>query len=432
MPKKKKIFHLLRGMKDILPEDSPYWFWLRKAGENLARSYNFSYIQTPILEKKELFERSTGKESEVVKKQMFSFRTKGGDSVVLRPEFTPAIIRSYLEQGMSSWPQPVKLFYFGPVFRYERPQQGREREFHQFGFEIIGSSEPAYDAQVILILWKFLKSLKIKTLTVKINDIGCQRCRKKYIRLLKKYYQTKKKLICSDCRERLKSNPLRVLDCKNPKCQEIKKGAPIILDHLCQSHRENFKEILEILDNLKVPYLLDPYLVRGLDYYSDMVFEIFAYDVEEIEKEINPLALAAGGRYNNLIKELGGKSVPALGGAIGVERVIDLLKERKISAAKQEKSQLFLVQLGKEAKKQAVLIFEELIKEGFRVKENFAKESLKAQMQLADREKIPFVLILGQKEVFSQTIIFKDMETGIQEEIPLKKLIPVLKKRLKK
>ena len=286
MPKKKKIFHLLRGMKDILPEDSPYWFWLRKTGENLAKSYNFSYIQTPILEKKELFERSTGKESEVVKKQMFSFRTKGGDSVVLRPEFTPAIARSYLEQGMFSWPQPVKLFYFGPVFRYERPQQGREREFHQFGFEIIGSSEPAYDAQIILILWKFLKSLKIKTLTVKINNIGCQRCRKKYIRLLKKYYQTKKRFICSDCRERLKSNPLRVLDCKNPKCQEIKKGAPYRLSTQAAFWKKD--SLLKLIRNWESGWEFERYGMKRSNY---LLNKIMCVDHDKFKKDAKEILL---------------------------------------------------------------------------------------------------------------------------------------------
>ncbi len=432
----KKSFQSPRGMKDILPEDMPLWDKVIKTVEKVASSYGFLKIETPILESKDLFVRGTGIASEIVKKQMFSIKSKGGDSLVLRPEVTPSIIRAYIQHGMNSLIQPVKLFYYGPVFRYERPQQGRERQFHQFGFEVIGNNDPCYDAMVISMFYNILKDLKIKKLTIKINSIGCKKCRKGYIRALKKYYKPRLSMVCSDCKKRYSENPLRMLDCKNPKCQKVKKDAPNILDYLCADCKKHFKEVLECLESLNVSYVIDPHLVRGLDYYSNTVFEIFPYDIEDEEpqnQEKANIALVGGGRYNYLAEDLGGKKTFAMGGAAGIERIIDVLKQLEKKETKKSDSDLiFIVQIGSAAKKRAAQVFEKLIKEGFYVKEAFGRDSLKSQLRVADKENARIALIIGQKEVFDNVVILKDLESGAQEEVPLEDLNLRIKKRLNK
>ncbi len=430
----KKNFQSPRGMKDILPEDMPFWNRVVKAVEKVALSHGFSKIETPILESKDLFTRGTGIASEIVKKQMFSVKAKGGDSLVLRPEVTPSIVRAYIQHGMNSLIQPVKLFYYGPVFRYERPQQGRERQFHQFGFEVIGNDSPCYDAMIISMFYNILKELKIKKLTVKINSIGCKKCRKSYINALKKYYKPRLSMVCSDCKKRYSENPLRMLDCKNPKCQKVKSGAPNILDYLCPDCKKHFKEVLECLEALEVNYIIDLHLVRGLDYYSNTVFEIFPYDVEskESKEQEKTIALVGGGRYNYLVQDLGGKKTPAVGGAGGFERIIDVLKSQEIKSLKKTDSNLiFIIQIGFSAKKRAAQIFEKLAKEGFYVKEALGRDSLKAQLRIADKEKARIALIIGQKEVFDNVVILKDLESGAQEEVSLEDLSLRIKKRLK-
>ncbi len=436
MPRKsRKIFQSPRGMKDILPADTTLWERVIKTVKKTANSYGFLEIETPILENKDLFVRGTGIASEVVKKQMFSIKSKGGDSLVLRPEFTPSIIRSYIQHGMNSLVQPVKLFYYGPVFRYERPQQGRERQFHQFGFEVIGNNSPCYDAMVISMFYNILKDLKIKKLTVKVNSVGCKKCRKAYVRALKNYYKPRLHLVCSDCKKRFSENPLRMLDCKNPKCQRVKKDAPNILDYLCSDCKKHFKETLECLEALDINYVIDPHLVRGLDYYSNTVFEIFPYSVDDssLENEKANIALVGGGRYNYLVQDLGGKKTPAMGGAAGMERIINILKEAETKEAKKANQNLiFIVQIGFDAKKRAAKIFEKLVKENFYVKEALGRDSLKAQLRIADKEGARIALIIGQKEVFENVVILKDLESGAQEEVSLDDLSSRIKKRLNK
>ena len=417
-----------KGMKDILPEKEASWKKIYQSVEKIAKDYDFGFIETPILEKKELFLRSVGEVSEVVSKQMYSLSTKGKEKLVLRPEGTAPICRAYLEHGMSSWIQPVKLYYFGPFFRYERPQRAREREFHQFGFEVLGAKNPFYDALIILVFSEILKLLKIKDFIVKINSIGCRKCRAKFVRALKKYYRPFLKDLCSDCQRRFELNPLRILDCKEEKCSWYKKGVPIILDYLCRDCKNHFKAVLEFLDSLSLPYLLDHTLVRGLDYYSGTVFEIFLK--EEKEKEFAKLSLGGGGRYDELIKFLGGKEVPAVGFGAGVERIIEAMEIEGIEIEKTPRD-VFLVALGEEAKRKILVIWRELRKAGFKASEAVEKESISAQLKVASKLNIKFALILGQREVVEETILIKDLESGIQEEVPQKNLIKELKKRIK-
>lgn len=410
-------------MHDILPEDQPIWEKISNTAKDVAAFYNFLKIDTPILESADLFKRSVGEATDIIEKQMFSLKTKGGDYLVLRPEATASIVRAYLEHGLSRLPQPLKFFYLGPMFRYEQPQAGRFRQFHQAGFEIISNeNDPIYDAQIILACYRLIENLRIKNLTIQINSIGCKNCRPAYRQQLKKYYSQREKILCKDCQRRLRVNPLRLLDCKNETCQELKKDAPTIIDGLCRYCHDHFKMVLEFLEELSIPYTLNHYLVRGLDYYTKTVFEIFSEGFD--------LALGGGGRYDYLVELLGGKSSPAVGAAIGIERLLELIKSRNINLGIKLKPKVFLIHAGFIAKKKALSVIEKLREAGVDVIETLGKESLTAQLRAADKFGSPFALILGQKEVFSEVVLVRDMKTGNQETIPINKLAEKIKKKL--
>jgi len=423
------------GMHDILGKDIMYFQKIEKTCKDIADFYGFRRIETPILEETKLFEKGTGFSTDIVQKEMFSLRTKGGDHLTLRPEATPGIVRSYIQNGMQNLPKPIKFWHFGPFFRYERPQAGRFRQFNQFGFESIGIDKPIIDVQVIQIFFNILKELGFKDLIIQINTIGCSECRSEYRRKLMKYLKSNQSSLCSDCRRRLKENPLRTLDCKNEKCQEVIKSAPQMLEHLCKDCHNHFKNVLEFLEELELPYELNPYLVRGLDYYTRTVFEIFPNLPQESkeysEQESKKIALAGGGRYDELVKLLGGKETPACGGAAGVERIIRLMKimGKKVPAKKQ--SQVFLAHVGELAKRKSLKIFEDLRNNNIKVAEAFHKDSLVEQLRIADKLEIKFVLILGQKESIDNEIIIREMKTGKQKIIPFKKIIKEVKKRIK-
>jgi len=423
------------GMHDILGKDIMYFQKIEKTCKDIADFYGFRRIETPILEETKLFEKGTGFSTDIVQKEMFSLRTKGGDHLTLRPEATPGIVRSYIQNGMQNLPKPIKFWHFGPFFRYERPQAGRFRQFNQFGFESIGIDKPIIDVQVIQIFFNILKELGFKDLIIQINTIGCSECRSEYRRKLIKYLKSNESNLCSDCRRRLKENPLRTLDCKNEKCQEVIKSAPQMLEHLCKDCHNHFKNVLEFLEELELPYELNPYLVRGLDYYTRTVFEIFPNLPQESkeysEQENKKIALAGGGRYDELVKLLGGKETPACGGAAGVERIIRLMKimGKKVPAKKQ--SQVFLAHVGELAKRKSLKIFEDLRNNNIKVAEAFYKDSLAEQLRIADKLEIKFVLILGQKESIDNEIIIREMKTGKQKIIPFKGIIKEVKKRIK-
>ncbi len=413
-----------KGMRDLLPGDQPLWDKIRKAGKEIADYYNFLRIDTPILEKTELFKRPLGEASDVVEKQMFELKTKGGDELVLRPEGTAPIARAYIEHGLSHLGQPLKLYYEGPMFRYEQPQAGRLRQFHQAGFEIISNeNEPVYDIQVILACLRFLEALKIRDLELQINSTGCQRCRPGFRKKLTDYYRTKEKKLCGDCQRRLKTNPMRLLDCKVPSCIELKAEAPSILDGMCYDCKRHFKKLLEFLEETKIPYSLNQFLVRGFDYYSKTVFEITTQGFD--------FALGGGGRYDYLIDSLGGRQSPGVGGAIGLERVLEVIKGRNINLISRAKPKIFLVHMGDLAKVKAIGLIEELRKANIDVHESLGKESLKAQLKNADKLGSEMSLILGQQEVFEQSIIIRDMKSGAQETVPMKKIVDVLKRKLR-
>jgi histidyl-tRNA synthetase len=424
MPKPK--FQTPKGMHDIFGENWKYFNRIFEVVKSFADFYNFERIETPVLEEEELFTRGIGLATDIVQKEMFTLKTKGGDHLALRPEGTAPVVRAYIQHGMQTLPQPVKIWYFSQFFRYEHPQAGRFRQFWQFGFEILGEQNSALDAQVILIFYKILKELGFENLVIKINSIGDSFCRPYYKKVLVSYLKHRAYALCPDCKRRLKENPLRVLDCKQDRCRQIVSQAPQILNHLCEGCKNHLKSVLEFLDVLQLPYNLDPYLVRGLDYYTKTVFEIF----EESEKGRAIGALAGGGRYDNLAKILGGGEVPAVGGAAGVERIIELMKEKQVKLPKERKPKIFLAQIGELAKKKSLKLIEEFREEKIPIYESIGKDSLKAQMKLADKFGVRYVLIFGQQEALNDEILLRDMETGKQKKLKLKNLIKEVKKIL--
>jgi histidyl-tRNA synthetase len=421
-------FQTPTGMHDILPEDQKYYDKFLETAKEVAEFYNFQRMETPILEFSELFEKGTGETTDIVQKQMFSLKTRGGDSLTLRPEGTPPIVRAYLEHGMFNYPQPVKLWYFGPFFRYEKPQAGRHRQFWQMGLEIIGEKASIIDAQIIQIYYNILKELKLGNLIVEINCIGDQLCRPYYRKILTSYLKSKESVLCPDCKRRIKENPLRILDCKDEKCQPVKAQAPQMVDHLCDECKHHFKEVLEYLEEIELPYRLNPYLVRGLDYYTKTVFEIF----QEGKEGQTQTALGGGGRYDYLVKMLGGKETPAMGGSLGVDRVVQAMKDAQVQAGSEKKVKVFLAQLGYLGKKKSLKLFEELRQANIQVGESFDRDSLKSQLKIADKYGAQYTLFLGQKEALENTVLIRDMETGKQETVKLENAVVEIKKRLKK
>ena len=425
--KSKNKFQAPKGMRDILPKDQPYWEKVRQVIHLSAKVFGFERIDTPILEEKELFIKGTGAYTDIVEKEMYNLTTKGRDKLVLRPEFTPSIIRAYLENGLSSLPHPVKLYSIGPIFRYERPQKGRYRHSYQANFEVIGEQDPILDAQLIQLFFSICKKLGLKKLITQINSIGCSECRPSYRKKLTTYYRSNKKGLCSDCQRRLKQNPLRLLDCKEPKCISIAEEAPQTIDSLCDNCSNHFKGVLEYLDELEIPYILNSRLVRGLDYYTKTVFEVWPED-----EDGRQISLCGGGRYDKLIKLLGKKDIPAVGFAIGLDRIINLIKEREIKIVSKSAPSVFLVQLGDLGKKKSLKLFEELQQSGLKIASSFSKNTIKTQLKLADKMNVRFALILGQKEAIDKSIIVRDMISGSQEVIPLSKIVREIKKRIKK
>ncbi len=432
MPKSKTI-QSVKGMHDILPSDQPYWKFIYKKGSTLVEDYGFEKIDTPIVESAQLFLRSIGEETDTAGKEMYAFKTKGGDDLALRPENTAGIVRAYIEHGMNSWPHPVKLWYWGPMFRHDQPQAGRYRQFYQFGVEMFGDENPAADAESIFVALGFLESLGFKNLSLKINSIGDANCRPQYLKVLRDYLKSRSKQLCPQCKIRSKTNLMRVLDCKEENCRAVFKDAPQTVDHLDEKCREHFKKVIEFLDEIKAPYILDPFLVRGLDYYTHTVFEIVMEEsAVNGEKPFSGLALVAGGRYNGLVSFLGGPKVPAVGWAAGAERIILAMKNLGLKVPEAgPQPKIFLAQLGDFAKRKSLVLFEELRKAGIHTSTSLGRDSIKAQLRIANRLKVRFTIIIGQKEAIDKTAILREMDSGIQEVIPMEGIIEAVKKRLK-
>ncbi|PIR93100.1 histidine--tRNA ligase [Candidatus Falkowbacteria bacterium CG10_big_fil_rev_8_21_14_0_10_43_10] len=431
IPKKNdnKVIARLRGMRDMLPEEHQYYRLVVNKSEEIIKYYGFSQTDIPALENLSLYERSTGKQTDVVSKEMYTFIDKDGDRVGIRPEATPGLVRSYIEHGMFNQPiQPVKLYWIGNLMRREKPQSGRYRQFSQIDLEIFGEAGPVADAQIILIANRIFKDLQIDV-QVQINSIGCKECRPAYVDKLAEYYKQRqvRNKLCQDCKKRMLKNPLRLLDCKEESCREARAEAPQIVDHLCEECRDHFVKVLEYLDELDVIYNLNPFLVRGLDYYNRTVFEFWPEENENARQN----ALGGGGRYDDLVEYMGGRPTPALGWGLGVERIILKIKENNIPLADDGKPDIFLAQLGEASKRKAMIFFEELRKKKYKAAQNFVKDNLKSQLELADKLGVKLTLIIGQKEMMDETVIIRDMESGMQEVFDFKKVYEELDKRLK-
>ena len=413
-------------MRDILPEDQKYFRYIQKKSDQLLEYYGFERIDTPMVESVDLFLRSVGETSDIMEKEIYTIKTKGGDVLALRPEGTAGVIRAYIENGMNVRPHPVKLSYWGPMFRHDQPQHGRYRQFYQLGIETIGDSSEAVDAELIFLGYKLLDMLGLDNYNVHINSLGDSSCRPGYIKALKDYYKSKLKKLCSNCKNRFKTNILRLLDCKEAECIELAKEAPQTVDFLDDECKSHFKHVLEFLDEAKVPYILNPRLVRGLDYYTRTIFEFLP------DEEGSQSSIGGGGRYDKLVEMLGGSKTPGAGWSIGIDRVILALKEKNINIPEGlSKPKVFLVQLGEAAKRKSLNLYESLRKAGIEAKSSIGRDSIKSQLRIANRLGVRLALIFGQKEALDGTIILREMDTGVQETIPLEKIVDEIKKRLK-
>ena len=423
-----KVITRLRGMRDILPDEYKYWNLVLEKAESIIKYYGFQKTEIPILEQLSLFERSTGKQTEVVSKEMFTFVDKDGDKVALRPEATPGLARSYIEHGLFNLPtQPVKLYWIGNLFRREKPQSGRQRQFSQIDLEVYGEANPATDAQLILIGYLILKEAGVDS-HIQINSIGDKEDRDEYIKKLLEYFRNRKvrTLLSPEDKKRLQKNPLRILDSKEEGTQKALEGAPQIIDNISDECRDHFMKVLEYLDEFDIPYTLNPNLVRGLDYYNRTVFEFWPEDSETGRQN----ALGGGGRYDGLVEYMGGRPTPAAGFALGVERIILKMKDNNIPVVNEEVD-IFIAQLGEAAKRKAMIFFEELRAKGYKASQNFVKDNLKAQLEVANKLGVKLALILGQKEIMDNTILIRDMESGMQEVYSFNKVFEELDKRLK-
>lgn len=426
-PKKGKAPpELLRGFRDVLPEEQGRWAMIRDTVRSLADAYSFDRVELPILERADLFQRTLGKQTDVIEKEMYAFEDPSGDLVAMRPEATASVARAYVNHGMLNLPQPVKLWYEGPMFRHDRPQAGRFRQFNQFGFESLGVPDPVVDAQLILIASRIFKDLGID-IVVQINSIGTPESRQSYLAELTSYFRPHRNKLSEDDKRRLQKNPLRLLDSKDPSIAELLEGAPQIVDWLDEESKQHFMKVLEYLDEVEVSYQLNPHLVRGLDYYTRTVFEIWEAG-DDGERSQN--ALGGGGRYDGLVELIGGRPTPACGFAIGLERVVKAMADHNVAPAPRPRPLIFFAQLGDAARRVGLRLFEEFRAAGIPVAEAFGKNALKAQLEAANKLEVPYALLLGQKEVLDGTIIIRDMDSGAQEIVDSAKIVSIMKRKL--
>ena len=405
-----------RGTKDILPEQAGNWLRLENKIRELCALYGYEEIRTPTFEHTELFKRGIGEGTDVVEKEMYTFTDRGDRSITLRPENTASVVRAYLQNKLYANAGLVKLFYIGSMFRYDRPQAGRLREFHQFGVEALGEKNPAVDAEIILLAWEFLKSLGLDDLKLKINTVGCPACRPIYRRKLTEYFTEEADELCGDCRRRLEKNPLRILDCKIDGDKDFMDDAPKIETCLCDDCREHFNAVKKFLTAAGVDFEINNRLVRGLDYYTKTAFEI----------QYAPLgaqsAVAGGGRYDGLIKEIGGDDTPAVGFAAGLERILLALELQNLLPAQDKKIAAFVVASGSAAEVYAFKLLTDLRRKNIPAEMDFGKKSMKAQMKAAAKSGAKFALIIGEDEVANETVTVKNLETSEQEKVPVSKV----------
>ncbi len=418
------LYSAPRGTQDILPEDQPYWRHIMERAHYIAQLYGYQQLGTPIFEDTALFEQGVGETTDIVEKEMYSFLDKGGDSITLRPEFTAGVVRAYLEHGMHVRPQPVKVYSLGPCFRYERPQAGRYRQHHQFNVEAIGERDPAVDLEVMSVAWHLYEDLGFTGLSFQLNSIGCPKCRPDFLKALIEYYHGHIDHICDDCRRRLERNPLRLLDCKTDSCQPIIDAAPSMGEYLCEECAEHFQTLLGYLDSLGRPYALSHRLVRGLDYYTKTVFEVWAEGIGAQN------SVCGGGRYDGLAEVLGGPPTPGVGFASGLERIVLTMKHQGVQVPTLPSPQALIAHLGQQAKLIGVKLASDLRAGGIGAVISFGDRSLKAQLRQANRRRVYFALIIGEREAEAGRVAVRDMTQGEQHPVALEDVITWLSQRL--
>ena len=413
----------IKGVKDLLPEETPRWRLIEETARRWAGRYGFHEIRIPIFEVTTLFARSIGASTDIVEKEMYTFPDRDGTSLTLRPEGTAGTVRAYIEHNRAAIPVPQKYFYFGPMFRHERPQAGRLRQFHQFGVESIGMADPRADVEVIALLWRILSDLNLPSLTLEINNLGYTADRDTYRPHLVSYLKQQESGLCANCRHRIDANPLRVLDCKVPECRTITESAPRLGDSLSEAARSYFTQVLTGLDTIKIPYSLNHRLVRGLDYYNLTTFEVTATNLGAQN------AVGAGGRYDQLVETLGGPPTPAVGFAIGLERMSMLLPESTTGRAPEDLA-IYVAGFGNQGTVAGLTALETLRLAGLRAVSDFRSTTLKAHLRQADRLASRFTLIIGDDEVVKGSAVLRDMETKVQHDVNLSTLSPQIQSLL--
>jgi len=407
------ITKAIKGTKDVLPKEVHKNQYIEATCLDVAEKYGYKEIRTPVFEHTELFQRGVGDTTDVVQKEMYSFDDKGGRNITLRPEGTAGAARSFLENGLCNEALPQKVCYLTSCYRYEKPQAGRLREFHQFGIECFGTQSPLADAEIISLANSIFNELGVKDLSLEINSIGCPTCRAEYHKALKEYFSSRKDELCDTCKDRLERNPMRILDCKSPVCSEIAKDAPVVLDYLCNECKEHFDAVKKYLEAENIEYKINPKIVRGLDYYTKTVFEFVSNSIGAQG------TVAGGGRYDGLIEELGGQKTPSLGYAMGLERLMLLMDAQGCEFPESEKPDLFIVALGDKAVLKAVEIAKDMRAEGFSCQYDLNGRGLRAQMKYADKLKAKYTIVLGDNEIDEGVAKLKDMKSGEETEIAL-------------
>lgn len=403
----------IKGTRDIMPWEVYKNQFIEQTVLDIAAKFGFREIRTPVFEHTELFQRGVGETTDVVQKEMYTFDDKGGRSITLRPEGTAGAVRSFLEHGLFNEALPQKLCYLLNCYRYEKPQAGRWREFQQFGVETLGAASPAADAEIISLANEIFAFLGVEGIELHLNSIGCPECRKNYHKALKEYFESRKSELCGTCLERLEKNPMRILDCKSPICKEICKDAPVITDYICDECSAHFKSVQKYLDAMNIEYVIDPHIVRGLDYYTRTVFEFISNQIGAQG------AVCAGGRYDGLVEELGGPHVPSLGFALGTGRLLMLLEAQGIELPATSGCELYIAPMGEDASVKAMSIVADLRAGGISAQTDVVGRSLKAQMKYADKIGAKYTMVLGDDEIAKGEAVIKDMDSGETETLSL-------------
>ena len=408
-----EINKAVKGTADLLPEESYKWQYAERKMIDIAGLFGYKEIRVPIFEHTEVFSRSVGDTTDVVQKEMYTFDDKGGRSITLRPELTAGVIRSCIENGLVAGTLPLKVCYVGGCYRYEKPQAGRLREFHQFGVECIGADKPQADAELIMLAAKLLEDLGVQNTELHLNSIGCRHCREKYRAALVEYFEAKKDVLCETCLGRLEKNPMRILDCKSPVCKDAAKDAPVMIDYLCDECAEHFEKVKSMLSAAGIAYSVDPRIVRGLDYYTKTVFEFVSCDLGAQS------TVLGGGRYDGLIQQMGAQPTPALGFAMGIERLMMIMEAQGSPFPEKSRPDIYIAPLGEAASAMAMNLCYSLRNEGFSALTDISGRSAKAQFKFADKLKAQFTVAIGDDEIAKGSAVLKNMDTGETKEVSI-------------